>query len=87
MRLIDADALEVDMRHENFLGTTLGVSLVQINNAPSIELVRCRECKHKDNCEQEVLLSEMCGEVEDTAHLTFCSYGERSRYEYRENMR
>ena len=40
-------------------------------------IVRCKECKYEDDCEQEVLLSDMYGEVEDTAHITYCSYGER----------
>ena len=41
------------------------------------ELIRCKECIHEDDCEQEVLLSLMCYEVEDTVHITYCSYGER----------
>lgn len=48
-----------------------------IAEAPTIDIVRCKECKYEDDCEQEVLLSDMYGEVEDTAHITYCSYGER----------
>lgn len=43
----------------------------------AVEVVRCKDCRYKDDCEQEVLLSDMYGEVEDTAHITYCSYGER----------
>ena len=48
-----------------------------LDSAPSIDIVRCKECKYEDNCEQMVLLSSMCGEVEDTRAIDFCSYGER----------
>lgn len=40
-------------------------------------LVHCGECKHENSCEHQVLLSTMWGEVEDTADIEYCSYGER----------
>ena len=40
-------------------------------------LVRCGECKHENSCEHQVLLSTMWNEVEDTADIEYCSYGER----------
>ena len=88
-RYIDADALKAFIRNQYFQcdmpeewGNGVMWATSQINHycnkvAPSIDIVRCKECKYKDNCEQEVLLSEMYGEIEDTAHITYCSYGER----------
>jgi len=43
----------------------------------SIDIVRCGECKHENNCEHRVLLSTMWNEVEDAADIEYCSYGER----------
>lgn len=41
------------------------------------KLVMCEECKYRDDCEQEVLLASLFGEIEETAPILFCSYGER----------
>ena len=78
-RYIDADALKewLDEYLSVFKKYDKGTIKGFVDHAPSIDIVRCGECRHKDDCEQEVLLLEMCGEVADTAHITYCSYGER----------
>lgn len=76
IRLIDADATILAV----IKATTYGDALRAVREQPTISVVnvvKCEECKYKDDCEQEVLLSEMCSEIEDTAHITYCSYGER----------
>ena len=45
--------------------------------ADVVEVVRCKECKWRDDCEHYVLLASFCGEVEKTAPLEYCSYAER----------
>lgn len=49
MRLIDADALELDADYDD--GEYWAVSMVQIHNAPTIEpeLIRCKDCKYWDS--------------------------------------
>ena len=49
--------------------------------ADATTIVMCEECKHRDDCEQEVLLASMFGEIEKSAHIIFCSYGERKDHE------
>lgn len=44
MRLIDADALEPDADYDD--GEFWAVSITQIHNAPTIEPIRCGECKY-----------------------------------------
>ena len=82
-RYIDADAVfELFMPFKDALDDEKVKSayiqtLTLIHNTPSTDIVRCKECKYREDCEQEVLLSEWCGEIEDSAHITYCSYGER----------
>lgn len=49
MRLIDADALELDADYDD--GEYWAVSMAQIHNAPTIEpeLIRCKDCKYWDS--------------------------------------
>ena len=49
--------------------------------ADATNIVLCTECKYRDDCEQEVLLAEMFGEIEESAPIRFCSYGEREEEE------
>ena len=78
-RYIDADALKEKIdsmwngRPLSFLGARI---LVAIDEAPSIDIVRCKECKWaKANGTYQ-----WCGRLDSTARITaddFCSYGER----------
>ena len=78
-RYIDADKLtfsRVRIIHSD--GTAGGWNAVVmssvINNTPTadaVEVVRCKDCKYKDGCNQYVL------HYGDECELAFCSYGER----------
>lgn len=77
-RYIDADALIDTIGAMIGYGTTPTEIWDMVNTAPSIDIVRCRECKYwnTDGCR------EGCGECEWAYYMTkpddFCSYGERS---------
>ena len=48
-----------------------------LNDAPSIDIVRCKECKWA----KALGTYQWCGRLDSTARITaddFCSYGERS---------
>ena len=47
---------------------------VWIDTAPSINLVRCGECKHAEKCSQNIALQDTYQMYEK---IDFCSYGER----------
>ena len=70
MRLIDADELIKNIHNEEM------IAKMAIAYAPSIDIVRCRECSKRmtDDC-------PMCNECGKKAYPTedddFCSYGER----------
>ena len=70
-RFIDADALKYYGRNDFQY-----VDRDQIDSAPSIDIVRCKECKWaKANGTYQ-----WCGRLDSTAKITaddFCSYGER----------
>ena len=76
-RYIDADALKVNMRGafidhiEEFRAITI------VDDAPSIDIVRCKECKKWSDSD----LLETHNRCDRTMKLTkaddFCSYGER----------
>ena len=74
-RWIDADALKVNMRGafidqiEEFRAITI------VDDAPSIDIVRCKECKYKDMelCAMYKLVVAGVRKYDD-----FCSYGEVS---------
>lgn len=42
------------------------------NKADFVEVVRCKDCKHQEQCSEFIMIS---GRDKD---LVFCSYGERS---------
>lgn len=88
MRLIDANELKVDyidsersIEAARFgleaFHTIKAVSIDQINSAPSIEIIRCKECKHSN-----ISFNEDCVYCEELMWTMkpddFCSYGERS---------
>ena len=84
-RYIDADALTVDMSNTVFgikhAYIVDGVSLTQIKNAPSIDIVFCKECKYASD---NKVYGCMCNHFNDNDwdyHRMyandFCSRGER----------
>ena len=78
-RLIDANALIEEANAEGAYGY---VDVFQIANAPTVdtvEVVRCRECKH---WHKETLFCDytLYGEAQERVNWyadDFCSYGER----------
>ena len=83
MRLIDADALIESIKNTADLGGWIGaavyhikqVAIKYIDDAPSINIVRCKECKHWWNEYGDsacMLHSDFTVNADD-----FCSYGER----------
>ena len=77
-RYIDADALIESIKNTADLGGWIGEALYQIkqvaikyiNSAPSIDIVRCKECKLYEECEYLELGDD-----------DFCSRGERKESE------
>ena len=76
-RYIDADALKIDLKglgnlwkdpFDDVFGYTHG----QIKSAPSIDIVRCKECKYYEAKEDWCYWRDEAITADD-----FCSYGER----------
>jgi len=87
MRLIDADKLIQSICNTADLGGWIGDTLRQIkrlavryiNSAPSIDIVRCQECKYKSVCNHSVqhTTHELTSVTIGYKSVDFCSYGER----------
>ena len=85
MRLIGADALMESIKNTADLGGWIGEALYQIkqvaikyiDSAPSIDIVRCKECKHRTYCYGDVLWTNKRQTVDIHKTVDFCSYGER----------
>lgn len=83
MRLIDADALKANC--DIVVGdTTIGrrdyVMFHEIDSAPSIDIVRCKECRHgeyRTEYNDYECHSSGCGLVYEADD--FCSYGQKER--------
>ena len=63
-RYIDADALEYDTEWSEYHDGFTAYSQMAIDTAPSIDIVRCKECKYREDCPPK-------------ADDDFCSGGER----------
>jgi len=81
-RWIDAEWLMnffVDIP-DNFT-LTIGNLRATVNDAPSIDIVRCKECKHWSGCKSTMHNNHLCSRAENVDYWTraddFCSYGER----------
>lgn len=84
MRIIDADALidRLDYCVKEGMGSTIAFTFKHmVEEAPSIDIVRCKECRHRN---------ERCGMGEhrwceilnmSTTPDDYCSYGERKESE------
>lgn len=76
-RYIDADALKyygnhLDDKYEAMYHDAQWVYRFQIDSAPSIDIVRCRECKYYEAKEDWCYWRD-----EAITAYDFCSYGER----------
>lgn len=88
-RYIDADALMDSIIEKwginpKYLDDSLDAmkdvqTLEWINSAPSIDMVRCGECKHKPICSHSVqhTTHELTSVTIGYKSVDFCSYGER----------
>lgn len=84
-RYIDADALkkrytEVDFRTGQTEGVIRWLVEANIDNAPHIDIVRCKECKHFEKNDSILRGEWWCDFWADTIEDDgYCSYGERSK--------
>ena len=74
---IDADALEYDTEWSEYHDGFTAYSQMAIDTAPSIDIVRCKECKHHsyDSCTR---ICDEYGLWDEVTDNDFCSKGERS---------
>ena len=70
-RYIDADALKKTIDREIFRHDTTDHVFQIIDDAPSIDIVFCKECKHRGICFGRLVQGTK------VVQLNFCSYGER----------
>lgn len=69
---IDADALEYDTEWSEYHDGFTAYSQMAIDTAPSIDIVRCKECKYKDKTANYCYENDRNIKSDD-----FCSYAER----------
>lgn len=85
MRAIDADALVIDYyddyETEDDVYTYAYVSKSQIDSAPSIDIVRCKECRWGKPYSDKQLECDALGLGGLKFPDDFCSYGERKESE------
>ena len=88
-RYIDADALIESIKNTADLGGWIGEALYQIkqvaikyiDSAPSIDIVRCKECRHWHKwSDWEMFCGHFDGGIGSDAN-DYCSYGERKESE------
>ena len=81
-RYIDADALkqQVESPYTEYpIMIQIRRTLKDfIDDAPSIDIVFCKECKHRTYCYGDVLWTNKRQTVDIHKDIDFCSYGERS---------
>ena len=88
-KYIDADALIEAMGEEPYVWTDSAEEIAErnqwltdmgiIESAPSIDIVRCAECKYKQQCHKAVEHTTYKPTSVTIAYssIDFCSYGER----------
>lgn len=79
---IDAEWLkELYKPYESYNGKELavpiGAILANIEDAPSIDIVRCKECEHGTYCEKAEMYICSVNDQDLYEAEHFCSYGER----------
>ena len=88
MKYVDAEYIKAVMINDRLLQGNAEFTLYaqeverQVNALPSIDIVRCKECKWYDNGQNESDSWNCCtrhfGHYIDVNDDDFCSYGERS---------
>ncbi len=76
-RWIDADTLEPIILWQDYEGYVTAYSDAEIENAPSIDIVRCKECEHGTYCEEAEMYICSANDQDLYEAEHFCSYGER----------
>ena len=79
-RYIDADALKKDLSENyTFYGfrQLLNDFYEALDTAPSIDIVRCKECKHWCKGDEVYGICYRCPNTRQMRYDDFCSYGER----------
>ena len=76
---IDADALEYDTEWSEYHDGFTAYSQMAIDTAPSIDIVRCKECIWRDKDNQGEGYCTYVKGLADINEDSFCSWGERSR--------
>lgn len=76
-RYIDTDALEYDTEWSEYHDGFTAYSQMAIDTAPSIDIVRCKECKYF--WKYSDLPTKCVFHLSRVNADDFCSYGERSR--------
>ena len=89
MRLIDADALHEALKNKQKWvvrcgdkhneGYTYDQVHFAIDDAPSIDIVFCKECRHKQQCRKAVehITHDLTSVTIGYKSVEWCSYGER----------
>ena len=82
MRLIDADKLiEVLNKKSAPFNASINDAILTAPTVDAVEVVRCKDCKHRDKCHKKIHIREYDGDIECTyakfERLTYCSFGER----------
>ena len=80
MRYIDADAIDYDdyWWHRGYTAQECKQAERLVNEQPTadvVEVVRCKDCKHKDYCCRNVAKFDKGYDMYEG--ISFCSYGER----------
>lgn len=80
-KCINADALIEELKRRDFLPVIVKQAIEAVPAADVVEVVRCRECKHRDFIGKWPLRSYFCRHplgLKAIMHETdFCSYGEK----------
>ena len=76
MRLIDADALIAWIKDGQQMTSKMKAIICYIKTMPTTDLVRCKECKYKDDIVNYCYENDRNIKADD-----FCSYGERKESE------
>lgn len=81
MRLIDADKLELDAEWSEYEDGYISYSQIQIDTAPTIDIVHCKDCKWSEsngsNTDGYFCHHGHHNPLYQVFSLHFCSYGER----------
>ena len=80
-RLIDIEKIKpMDFPSTEMDGLDVVRYLKTLPTVDALEVVRCRDCKHRYNgkdCTHPLLLSYSFGAIRNVKDYDFCSYGER----------